>query len=226
MIRAIAIDLDDTLLDTSGLLVPAASRNACHEMIRLGLQCSLEECLQAREELALHHSHREIFPLIAKKYHAPDQAAAAQAGIFQFYHHPNLPARLPLMEGADEVLTTLAGRYRLYLVTAGIPEAQMRKIQAAGLHERFVEIFTVDNFKGARKKAAFESILVRENLHPSQLLSIGNRLREEIRQAKECGAQTCYFEYGEHVGEIAQKPEDKPDFIIRHWKDFIPTCRL
>src|SRR3954469_15193475 len=102
-IRCIAFDLDDTLIDTSGLLVPEAARQACQAMKNFGLKCSLEECLRWREKLAKEMSHREIFLEIARKYNAGDIHPMATAGIQSFYN-PTVPDKLPLLEGAKSNL--------------------------------------------------------------------------------------------------------------------------
>src|SRR5437868_2600280 len=98
-IRCLAFDLDDTLLDTSGLLVPAAARQACEAMKKLGLNCSTEECLRWREKLAKEMSHREIFLEIARKYNHGNIDSMAAKGIEKFYN-PEIPSALPLLPGA------------------------------------------------------------------------------------------------------------------------------
>ncbi|MBX2987681.1 MAG: HAD hydrolase-like protein [Bdellovibrionaceae bacterium] len=225
MIRAIAFDLDDTLLDTTGLLLPAAARRACEVMRDKGLNCSLETCLQWRAELSTRFSHKEIFRKIAERAGHGENSSLGEAGMRSFYHSP-IPDSLPLLEGADEVLKSVHGRYKMFLVTSGETETQWNKVRATGLTARFQEIFVVDKMRSENKRDVFHRILRQENLRPDELLSVGNRLAEEIRQAKELGARTCYFEYGEHVGERIEKAEDKPDFTVRAWKDFLRTCRL
>lgn len=221
MIRAIAFDLDDTLIDTTGLLVPEAARQACEEMIARGFDRGLEVCLRERAALATQLSHREIFPRIA----GPALVDAGHAGVERFYN-PLLPATIPLIHGADQVLATLAARYRLYLVTAGNPETQRRKIEAASLASRFVRCLTVDGFAGGTKTEAFREILALEGLEPSRLLAVGNRLSQEIRLAKRLGARTCHFPFGEHAPERPQGPEEVPDHTFHRWADFISECRL
>lgn len=227
MIKAIAIDLDDTLIDTSGQLVPLASRKACAEMISQGLACSLADCVAWRTQLAVEHTHRELFTLIARKFGPQEQAETlGRAGAQVFYNHTDIPDPLALLPDADEVLTQLSAQARLFLVTAGAENTQRRKIAAARLEKRFEKIYIIDKFKNQSKQTAFEDILANLQIQPEELLSVGNRLKEEIRLAKILGAQTCYFEFGEHVGESAEQPEDHPDFRVQHWRDFVTACRL
>ncbi len=224
-IKCLAFDLDDTLVDTSGLLLPIASRKACETMVAQGLNCSTEECLEWRTKLAREMSHRELFLEIARHFNSGDIQPMARAGIESFYN-PDIPAHLPLLPLALENLNVLKKNYTLFLVTSGAPTTQNKKIDAAGLRPFFKKIYTLDGFKGEKKRSAFENIIQSEKILPSELLSIGNRLFEEIRQAKQLGGKTCYFKYGDHVGEIPQVPEDQPDFTVLSHQELISICQL
>lgn len=225
MIKAVAFDLDDTLIDTHRRLVPAAAREACEKMIAAGLKATLEQCLNRRSEWALTRSHRDIFRLIAEEFHAPNAAELGELGARAFYN-PKIPRPLPLIEGADEVLNSLSGRYKLFLVTIGNPQAQRLKIEAAGLQARFDDTVILDGFKGENKRQAFQTLLARHGLEPAQLLAVGNRRSQEIRAAKFCGARTCFFKFGEYAEEKPVQPEDHADWTIENWKDFLASCRL
>ena len=225
MIRSIAFDLDDTLLDTSGLLLGAAAQEACTAMIREGLPGSLEQCLRLRADLAANLSHKEVFPEIARRLGSSASERIGSVGVQIFYNAP-IPSALPLMKGAYEVLRIVKDRYRLFLVTAGAPATQWEKIRATGLEPFFEKIFVIDKMKNEQKRSAFQEILQTQHDHPQELLSVGNRLAEEIRQAKQLGALTCHFEYGEHAGEEKFEPEDHPDYTIHSWAEFLPSCHL
>ncbi len=223
--KAIAFDLDDTLLDTTNLLVPMASRNACLAMIAEGLQCDVEICHQMRQDLSNQMSHPEIFEKIVKTFGCKNEKTAIAKAIQTFYS-PEIPLRLPLMSGAEQNLQSLQGHYKLFLVTMGNFKTQQKKIQSLGISKYFKEAFIVDGLKGERKEMAFKKILQQENIRPDELLSIGNRLSSEIRDGKKCGAETCHFSYGEHEGETPQTSFDHPDFTITEHKELIKTCAL
>jgi putative hydrolase of the HAD superfamily len=120
----------------------------------------------------------------------------------------------------------LRQRYKLYLVTSGEPAAQMQKVKALGIEPLFEKIYLINNFKDETKQMAFEDIVLREKIQPSELLSVGNRLSQEIRFAKICGAQTCYFCHGEHIGEQPERREDYPDVTIYKHAELISACSL
>lgn len=225
MIKAVAFDLDDTLLDTSGLLVPSAAEKACLAMMALGTSCTLEECTRLRKELSRIFSHPEIFGIILDTYEGAERALALQSAIREFYS-PEVPASLPLIEGGLPILEQLQKKYPLYLVTMGMREAQLRKVAALGIEKYFRKIYILDTFRGERKLRAFQEIIDKEQIQPHELLSVGNRLSAEIRDGKIAGATTCYFPYGEHVGETPEVPEDQPDFTIHQLSDLVKTCQL
>lgn len=224
-IKCIAFDLDDTLLDTSQILVPMAARRACLAMLENGVPGDVDSCLEWRAGRASSMTHKEIFESFIQKQNCLTPDLALQAAMKAFYN-PEVPPRLPLMEGAEENLRVLGVRYQLYLVTSGEPAAQMQKVTALGIETLFQKIYLINNFKNETKQMAFEDIIARENIRPEELLSIGNRLSQEIRYAKVCGAQTCYFCHGEHIGEQPERREDYPDVTIYKHAELISACGL
>ncbi len=223
--KSIVFDLDDTLLDTSGLLVPMASMKACKAMIDVGLNCTFEDCMKMRHQLAADQSHTEIFTKIVDHFGCPLPGKAIHDALEVFYN-PAIPENLPLMPGAIENLIHLGKNYSIFLVTMGSESAQRNKIRALKIEKFFKKIYILNGFIGEKKQIAFSDILNIQKHSPLQLLSIGNRLSSEIRDAKRIGSETCYFAHGEHVGEMALYPEDHPDFTIFHHKDLIRTCGL
>jgi putative hydrolase of the HAD superfamily len=225
MIKAIALDLDDTLIDTSRLLVPLASLAAFNAMKKWGLETDFESFERERKLGALSMSHQKIFKMIAEKFCESPSDSMAQAGIDQFYNPP-IPHVLDLLPGALENLNLLFNKYPLFLVTSGSIPTQLRKVKATGTEKYYQKIFALDGFKKERKKKAFESILKSLSLQPEELIAIGNRLSQEIHDAKELGCLTCYFKYGEHVGENARNSFEIPDFTVNNHQELIATCRL
>lgn len=225
MIKAIAFDLDDTLIDTTHVLVPIASRAAFEAMAKFGLSTTFEVFENERRIGALSMSHQKIFRTIAEKHGDPFHEDQVQAGIDNFYNPP-LPSNLALLPGALEGLEILKKRYSLFLVTSGAIPTQKEKVKRAGIEHYFKKMYFLDSFKKERKRIAFSDILQMLNIQPHELLAIGNRLSQEIRDAKELGCITCYFKYGEHVGEVAQDHFEHPDFTIHQHSEFLPVCKL
>ncbi len=224
-IRAIAFDLDDTLMDTTGILVPNAAKNAFQILIAAGLTLTLDECEEKRTQLVKSISHKEVFAKLAAQFGTAETIASLNHANKAFYE-PALPQKLPLLDGAIENIEILKKKYNLYVVTAGFESAQNRKIKALGIDHHFKKIFVVNSLEKERKISAFLKILELENILPSQLLCIGNSLSSEITDAKILGAVSCYFEFGEDRGAVSAHPDQKPTFHIHHHREMITACKL
>ncbi len=224
-IRAIAFDLDDTLMDTTGILVPDAAKNAFQILIDAGLRLTLDECEKKRTQLIKSISHKDVFSKLAHEHGMQKTVAVLNLANKAFYE-PELPPFLPLLDGALENIQILKKKYSLYIVTAGYQSAQNSKVKALGVFEHFKKIFVVNSLEKERKITSFQTILELEDLKPEELLCIGNSLSSEIRDAKKLGALACYFEFGEDRGAVSTDPKEKPDFHVQHHKALISTCNL
>jgi putative hydrolase of the HAD superfamily len=224
-IRAIAFDLDDTLMDTSGILAPKAAKNAFQILIDTGLNLTLDECEQKRIELIRNISHKDVFALLAKSYGQPKTIEALGLANKAFYE-PKLPDHLPLLPGALDNILSLKKNYHLYIVTAGYENAQIEKVRVLGLDRHFKKVFVVNSLEKERKFSSFQKIIDLEKIQPDELLCIGNSLSSEIADAKKIGAVACYFEFGEDRGSMHDDPKKKPDFHVNHHHQIIPTCKL
>lgn len=224
MIKAIAIDLDDTLLDTSGLLAPKATVEAFNHLITNGLKLTIEDCETKRIQLIKSISHRDVFEKLALEYGSAQTQKVVPETIRLFYD-PAIPQTLPLMDGARQNLDYLKKKYHLFLVTAGAEKSQMSKAEALGIKQDFEKIFIIDSLSKKRKKEAFLNVVDSLKIKSTQLLCIGNSISSEIADALSIDAMACYFEFGENRGEISQLPR-KPHYHIKHHSELITTCRL
>lgn len=224
-IHSIAFDLDDTLLDTTGLLVPQASQDAFQILIDAGLRLDLKACEQQRLALIRSISHKDVFKKLAHEHGTPATQAAVELANKAFYH-PRLPAKLDMLPGALENLNILREKYNLYLVTAGFQDAQAAKVKSLGISHYFKKIFVVNSLIAEKKFTAFKMILNDENIKPNELLCIGNSLSSEIKDARQIGAWACYFEFGEDRGAVPTEPEYQPHFHIKSHQELIAACQL
>lgn len=224
-IRSIAFDLDDTLLDTTGLLVPRASQEAFQILINAGLSLDLKTCEEQRLSLIKTISHKDVFKKLAHEYGTAETQSAVELANKAFYH-PHLPEKLDLLPGALDNLNVLGKKYNLHLVTAGFQEAQAAKVKSLGISHHFKKIIVVNSLKAEKKYTAFQIILENDGIKPEQLLCIGNSLSSEIKDARQIGAWACYFEFGEDRGAVPKEPEFQPHFHIKTHQELIPTCQL
>ncbi|MBC7466534.1 MAG: HAD hydrolase-like protein [Bdellovibrio sp.] len=225
MIKAIAFDLDDTLLDTTGILVPKASAHAFQILINNGLRLTLAECQERRLQMIQTMSHKEVFRILADEFGNQQTVAAVPAAIAAFYE-PQLPDTLPLLPGAIENIKELKDKYKLYIVTAGTESAQRSKAKSLGIEPYFEHIYVVNSLDKKRKEDAFLDIIKKNNLKNHELLCVGNSLSSEIFDAVKIGAIACYFEFGEERSVFPTDPKDQPHFRVRHHGELIAACKL
>lgn len=225
MIKVIVFDLDDTLLDTTHLLIPPALDKICHNWQGLSSSFTKEKFFADREVLLKAHSNSEIFELLADKYQLSDKTAGIAFADEAFYN-PDIPPHLPLMAGALENLIALKDKYILCLLTAGETLTQDLKVDRAGLRPHFKHVFLADDKVNYKKAPFFAKLITDYKISPEQLLSIGNRRTSEIREAKRLGCTTCFFKFGEHSHEAIENAFDVPDFEIAQHPQLMPTCKL
>lgn len=225
--KVIAFDLDDTLLDTSGLILPQAIQESCQAMIEAGLPCSEAECVQTRALLHRTLPGRDVHELLVQ-YFVPGKNQGqniVRAGKKAFYDR-EVRETLELFPSARELLQTLRAKYKTFLVTSGSQKTQQQKIKKLKLEPLFESLHIVDPFKGETKLSAFRDIQIHTDVDPSLCLSVGNRLDTDIRLAKQLGWKGCWVKQGEHAHLGPQIPLDNPDYEISHIHDLMTVCHL
>lgn len=89
-----------------------------------------------------------------------------------------------LFPGVRDLLTSLAARYPLMLITKGQLLHQTTKLDRSGLRDcfRFVEVVS------HKTPEVYASILLRHGVEPGRFLMVGNSLRSDILPVLEAGA--------------------------------------
>ncbi|MEK7357261.1 MAG: HAD family hydrolase [Bdellovibrionota bacterium] len=226
--KHLVFDLDDTILDTYGQLVPQASRDACEAMITAGLKTDLASCMRLREELGRSGGRGDTYGAIVARFGVDgglDPALVAAKGSDAFYNR-RVTGGISLFPGTREMLRDLKTKYGLHLVTAGQEKTQVSKVETLKLGELFDSIHVIDYRTGRRKGDAFAAIQDHTKLPASAHLSIGNRLDSDIADAKRLGWKTCWVRYGEHAEDSPQNEFEKADFAIDRIEELLVKCRL
>ena len=104
----------------------------------------------------------------------------------EMLHHP-----VELLDGVRETVESLAGRYKLMLLTKGDLFDQESKLARSGLGEFFdaVEIVSTKN------AATYAAIMRRHAVEPRRFVMIGNSLRSDVLPALEAGAHAVHIPY-------------------------------
>lgn len=200
-IAMVVFDLDDTLIDTFGVLVPAAHRAASEAMAR-----ALDEidgapdadAIQAVRERLLAEDPRDLDARVAAALELPTPEAtqaAARAGS-NAWHRPRIPAECKLdLKGVRSLLRRLARDYKLVLLTQGDPATQAAKLRKAKLEDSFKQAVYVP-VEGS-KFTALGKLMERNEIRGQQVVVIGDRPDREIEAANRLGCWTIRVQRGE-----------------------------
>lgn len=96
-----------------------------------------------------------------------------------------------LIDGVDEVLSTVGQEYRLVLLTKGDLFHQESKIAESGLADRFagIEVMT------EKDPASYQRVLARLGIDPAGFLMVGNSVRSDVLPILEIGGQAVHVPY-------------------------------
>ena len=102
-----------------------------------------------------------------------------------------LAAPVELLDGVRDTIKTLAGSYRLMLLTKGDLFDQEQKLARSGIGEHFsaVEIVSEKNVDTYRR------IISRAGVEPRQFLMVGNSLKSDVLPALDAGASAVHIPY-------------------------------
>ncbi|QCN95761.1 HAD family hydrolase [Azospirillum argentinense] len=110
-----------------------------------------------------------------------------------------------LLDGVQEVVEALSGRYRLLLVTKGDLFDQESKIARSGLAGRFDAIEIVSE----KDPATYRRLLDRHGVDPARFVMVGNSVRSDILPVLAVGGHAVHVPY--HVTwahEVAEPPTE------------------
>jgi putative hydrolase of the HAD superfamily len=212
-VRAVFLDLDDTLLDTAGLLLGPARLEAGAAMVAAGLPGTAAAAAADLARLARARPGEDPFALLAAEKGA-DPFRAGVAGWGAFFRR-TVPERLPLVDGAAGALGALRGRgVRLYLVTFGDVPTQEAKVRATGVGALVDRVHCEPLGPSADKGRAFGRICAEEGLDPRECAAVGDRPDAEIAAGRALGMFTIRVRRGEHEAFDPRTPGEAADETV------------
>ncbi len=212
-LRAVFLDLDDTLLDTAGILLAPARLEAGAAMVAAALPGTAEEAAAGLARVARERPGGNPFEALAEESGA-DPVRVGVAGWGAFFKRA-VPEKMPLVEGAAEALRDLRARgVRLFLVTFGDPPTQDAKVRATGLAALVDRVVYEPLSPTADKGRSFREICEQERLDPRECAAVGDRPDSEIAAAKRLGMFTIRVRRGEHAAMEPRNDEEKANQTV------------
>lgn len=223
-LKHLIFDLDDTMIDTTGLIIPLAVEETAHAMIDAGLKASVDQVVLFRNSLLKENPRHDFIAATVHHFGTITSASVVQeAGHQTFY--TSKETRLRRLKGslhsqqALQFIEKARNKYQIHVVTSGEQITQLNKLEWAELRSTTNEIHCVSAHQPGAKKAAFQDIMNRTGAHADQYMSIGNRLDIDIAEAKALGWQTCWFRHGEYQNMIPSNLLETPDLTVSNWQE-------
>lgn len=95
----------------------------------------------------------------------------------------------PLLPGVKEVVSQLAERHTLMLLTKGDLNEQEAKLEGSGLQDYFTYVEIVKH----KNAQVYSDLLTRYDITPARFLMIGNSLKSDVLPVVEIGGQAVYI---------------------------------
>ena len=98
---------------------------------------------------------------------------------------------IELLEGVEDVLTTLKDRYRLVVATKGDLLDQERKLRNSGIEHYFHHI----EIMSEKAEADYTKLIKHLDIQPQEFMMIGNSLKSDVLPVLNIGAHACHVPY-------------------------------
>lgn len=96
-----------------------------------------------------------------------------------------------LIEGVEDTLKALYGKYKLVVATKGDLKDQQRKLHNSGLGHYFHHIEIMSD----KEPLNYQKLLQRLEVEPGEFLMIGNSLRSDVLPVLEVGGYACHVPF-------------------------------
>ena len=218
-IKAIIFDLDDTLYDFSNKIWLKAIGRTIKFIIDNGLPMEFDKAYEIVKEYGEKLSTKELLSKIVKESGLQGEEAERLIELGRKHYYAwaldeNLQALLKPFPDVPQTLERLKKRYKLILITFGLKEAQEKKIDVLGLRKIFDLILISDLREEANKIRCFKEVVEKFNLKPEEVVSVGDKIDEEIRISNQLGMITVRILQGRHRRQVPKDKLSMPRFTI------------
>lgn len=194
-ITHIAFDADDTLWVNETFF-----REAESEFCQLLKEYGSEEVIHQKlfdvemQNLELYGYGVKGFMLsMVETLHQVTNGKASMDQVNQAIHigKDMLNKPVELLDGVEEVLQSISGKYRIILATKGDLLDQERKLEKSGLENYFHHIEVMSN----KKIRDYIKLMKHLDCRPEQFLMIGNSVKSDILPVVKLGAQAVHIPF-------------------------------
>ena len=127
---------------------------------------------------------------------------------------------IELLEGVEQVLQTLQGKYRLVVATKGDLLDQERKLKKSNLSQYFHHIDVMSE----KDDASYLKLVKHLDIEPGELLMVGNSLKSDIIPVLNIGGHAIHVPYHiTWVHEMVENQVEHENFkSVTHIQEILP----
>ena len=164
---------------------PTAEIVSAYTEINDSLWCALEKGQIEREALKTRR-----FELLAERFSLFCNVEALAKDYIDA-----LSEKTCLIDGAEELLSALFGRVKMYIVTNGNARVQRRRYELSTISRFFEDIFISEEIGADKPSVAFFECVARRisDFSAEDALIIGDSLSSDIKGGINFGIDTCWF---------------------------------
>lgn len=216
MIKAVLLDLDDTILDFH----KAEHRALSNTLMQLGVTAD-EEMLEHYS--AVNRRHWELLEegkitrkqLLVQRFEVffEEIGLDASAQVAKAIYEKELGTGHFFLPGAKELLEQLRGVYALYLMSNGTARVQRGRIESAGIAPYFQKIFISEKIGYNKPRREFFECCFKE-MPPyakEEMIIIGDSLTSDILGGINAGIHTCWF----HPKQEQVRTDILPEYEVK-----------
>lgn len=127
---------------------------------------------------------------------------------------------IELLDGVEEVLKALKGRYKLVVATKGDLLDQERKLKKSGLEHYFHHIEIMSD----KQESDYGKLIKHLDIHPTDFLMIGNSLKSDVMPVLAIGGQAVHIPY--HTTWAHEQVEHHVEHVnfrhVEHIREILP----
>ncbi|ADZ10387.1 HAD superfamily (subfamily IA) hydrolase, TIGR02253 [Methanobacterium lacus] len=197
MIKAVFLDIDDTIYNTSEF-AKLARRAALNAMIDAGLPMSHEDAYKLLREIIKEKgsNYNKHLNVLTKRVFGEEKPLLIAIGMIT-YHNVKF-ALLRLFPNTMPTLIDLKSKgYKLGVISNGLTIKQYEKLVRLGLHHFFDFVITSEE-AGVEKPDVkiYQLAMERMGCDPENSVMIGNNFRDDILGAIDAGMSAIYLTPG------------------------------
>ena len=197
MVRALIIDLDDTLYDERTYVL-SGFRAVAHEIARRYPGTQAKRLMDNMVADLDAHGRGAVFDRALERVGVqPDPTLIADLVVAYRGHRPDIT----LWPGVADALVDLAKSYRMAIVTDGLAQMQRRKTEALGVVTLVNEILYCWELDAPKPDpAAYVDVMRRLGATPKETVVVGDRPEHDMAAARAAGCRSIRVLTGRFSG--------------------------